>query len=110
MTSAADDADCVFIDTDGLRTHRGSVEELIGRVRTAHDAAGETVQPMAFGLFGAPLAVACADSQLDGIDTLATALAATEDHHRKLGAWVADVEGKELDVIELFRVAEDGDG
>ncbi|MPZ86427.1 MAG: hypothetical protein GEV28_41065 [Actinophytocola sp.] len=90
------------IDPVELGAHQQRLAGLVDRTRTAREAAVETIQPMAFGVFGAPMALKCVESQLEGASMLATAHAATEEHHRKVGSWLHDLTENELNISSLF--------
>lgn len=90
------------VDLDRLRTHRDALEDLVDRVNTADQAAGETIQPMAFGVFGSGLAWQCLESQVEGISMLSTATESAAAHHEKVGIWHREFRNTELDVASLF--------
>lgn len=96
------DPNVLDIDLGELEAHRQRVGGLVERVRAANEAAGETIQPMAFGLFGAGLALQCLEAQLEGIGVLGAANEAIEEHHQKLGIWSTFLGDVDLDLSYLF--------
>lgn len=102
MTNPPTDPTVMNVDLERLRTHRDALEDLVDRVNTADQAAGETIQPMAFGLFGEGLAMLCSEAQAEGTSMLSTASESAGEHHEKVGIWLRDFTNTELDVASLF--------
>jgi hypothetical protein len=99
--------DDVKIDAERLVAHREHVAALIDRVATASDAAGTTLTPDAYGLFGSGLAAECVLAQQEGAAALRAALEASRVHHEQVGAWVGDLATNELDLVAMFRAVGD---
>jgi hypothetical protein len=98
------------IDPDELSTHRRRLGDVIDRIRTAHDAADDPLDKEAFGAFGIFLATDCAQSQRDGADAIGIVLDAANEHQQKVGAWVADLDTRELDIAGMFSTAPEARG
>lgn len=95
------------IDGDRLAAHQKHVAALVDRVATARDAAGTTLTPDAYGLFGGGLAAECVRAQQEGAEALQAALDASRVHHEQVGAWVGDLATNELDLVAMFRAVGD---
>jgi hypothetical protein len=101
--------DDVQIDGDHLVAHQKHLAGLVDRVTTAREAAGTTLSPDAYGLFGSALAAECVKAQQEGTDTLQAALTASQVHHEQVGAWIGDLATNELDLVAMFRAIGDDD-
>lgn len=102
MTNPSTDPRVVDVNLDRLGSHRDALEDLADRVNVADQAAGETIQPMAFGLFGEGLAVLCAQAQTEGISMLSTASESAVAHHEKVDIWHREYRNTDLDLASLF--------
>lgn len=94
--------DVLDIELTELGAHHQRIGGLVERVRTANEAAGETIQPMAFGVFGSGLAWQCLEAQVEGIAMLGAATEAVEEHHQNVGIWLTFLGDTDLDLSALF--------
>ena len=98
------------IDPAELSAHQQRLGDVVDRIRTAHDAADDPLDSQAFGAFGVFLATDCAKSQRDGTDAIAVVLEAAREHYQNVGAWVSDLDTRELDIAGMFSTAPEARG
>jgi hypothetical protein len=98
------------IDPAELAAHQRRLGDVADRVRVAHDAADDPVDKGAFGAFGVFLATDAAQSQRDGADAIRAGLDATNEHQQNVGAWVDDLDTRELDIASMFSIAPEARG
>lgn len=98
------------IDPAELSAHQRRLGDVTDRVRTAHDAADDPLDGHAFGAFGVFLAAECASAQRDGADSVRVVLDAANEHYRAVGAWVNDLDTRELDIAGMFSTAPEAHG
>jgi hypothetical protein len=63
--------------------HLKKLDDVGARINTAIGAADSTMNPMAFGILGAPLAGICAAAQAIASDAITKASDAAADHYRR---------------------------
>jgi hypothetical protein len=93
------------IDPAELGAHQQHLGDVIDRIATADGAADDPLDEEAFGAFGIFLATDCAQSQREGADAVRAVLDAARRHHQDVGAWVNDLDTRELDVRSMFSTA-----
>jgi hypothetical protein len=83
-----------------LLSHAKTLEPLVERFAKALDAAGQVVDPMAFGLIGQAcgLGALCGVAQTLGSDSIGHAKAVAQDQIDRVRAWSQHVDWREQDV------------
>ncbi|MFG1640537.1 hypothetical protein ACGFMK_09630 [Amycolatopsis sp. NPDC049252] len=83
-----------------LLSHAKTLEPLVERFAKALDAAGQVVDPMAFGLIGQAcgLGAICGVAQTLGSDSLGHAKTVAQDQIDRVRTWSQHVDWREQDV------------
>jgi hypothetical protein len=94
----------IRIKPEQLLSHAKTLEPLVERFAKALDAAGQVVDPMAFGLIGQScgLGALCGVAQTLGSDSIGNAKKVAQDQIDRVRTWSQHVDWREQDVKATF--------
>lgn len=78
-----------------MQAHLKKLDDVGARINTAIGAADATMNPMAFGILGAPLAGICSAAQAIATNAIKTASDSATDHYRSFAAMALDIKNHE---------------